>query len=130
MAFSTQQPAFLPFFEIDCYPGEAHAGRIRACADGAESMEALDFYCCSSEGLQVLSDIRQGDSVQGHSVERALQYIAACIADDLGKDMLYCRHVSQSPVYADIRDGEQGHQWQAMAVRPLLEYYEAVSHCH
>ena len=119
----------LPFFEVEEDPIDNRFGRIRVCHDEIGPMGVLDyFHGISSEIGDAFKDT-QGFFVTrlslskehvSNSLEKGLLYIAACIAEDAGEDVLYRRPGSAAPQKGESRF------WEILGVRNLLGQYDSL----
>ncbi|MFK7847864.1 MAG: hypothetical protein AB8G77_21425 [Rhodothermales bacterium] len=118
----------LPFFEVEHNHTDDRYGRIRAGNDAFGHMGELDYFHGISDDIRVKTHSSQAFVVtrmtltrdmMSNSLEKALLYIAACIADDAGEEVIYCKpdHKAQNST-CDL--------WEILGVRNLLDNYDAV----
>ena len=122
----------LPFFEVEQHPVDERFGSIKAHNEVLGHVGQLDYFHGHSADIfaQVEEQtafyvtslaIKKGDIRQ--NLENGLLYLAACIADDAGEDVIYCR-----PSYASDSPVHRSHDlWEIIGVRKLLENYPALS---
>lgn len=118
----------LPFFEVEHNHKDDRYGRIRAGNDVFGHMGELDYFHGFSDDIRSRTSSNQAfvvtrltlakDKVSGN-LEKALLYIAACIADKAGEDVIYCKpKMEATEMASDL--------WEILGVRNLLENYDAV----
>ncbi len=102
----------LPFFEVDCDPVDQRYGSIKVYHDQKGPLGVLNYFYGSLHDVPDDHDRREAFYVTRFSIyptltkaasgitshlsatrtlEKALLYIAACIADDQGEEVIYCR---------------------------------------
>ena len=126
----------LPFYEVQHHPVDDRFGRIKVGIEQIGQIGFLDYFYGFSEGVMEkareqamgVKDAKPGFYVMQLSVskdvlsdtlERGLFYIAACIADNAGEEVLYCR--PQETTGANTLN-----MWEILGVRSLLENYDSL----
>ncbi|MEM8488525.1 MAG: hypothetical protein AAF564_23460 [Bacteroidota bacterium] len=122
----------LPFFEVEPHPADERFGSIKAHSDTLGPVGQLDYFHGNSSDIYSQVEqpkafyitslaIKKGDIRQ--SLEKGLLYLAACIADSVGEEVIYCR-----PSYAAVTPMHRNHDlWEIIGVRKLLDNYKALS---
>ena len=120
----------LPFFEVEDNREDSRFGSIKAWHEKLGSMGVLDFFHGHSSDVQNVKEGRPAmfvtqlslsKDVVSSSLERALLYIAACIADDAGEEVIFRR-----PPYAKPASEQGDKLWEILGVKKLLENYDAM----
>ncbi len=116
----------LPFFEVQQHPVDDRFGRIQVCSDQMGPMGFLDFFHGFSEEMLERAQTKQAfvvtrlslsKDVVSDTLERGLVYIAACIADSAGEEVMYCR---------PPQNAKNKNLWETLGVRKLLENYDSL----
>lgn len=132
----------LPFFEVDCNLDDNRYGSIKASHRQRGPLGVLDYFhetSGSAESMQAGKRLKSAffvtrlafiDKKASPGLERALLYIAACIADERGEQVLYCRQgrfesEEQKPCSAEA-NGSPNTLWEVRGVRDLLDNYDAL----
>lgn len=122
----------LPFFEVEQHPVDERFGSIKAHSEMLGPVGQLDYFHGHSSDIFAHVEkqtafyvtslaIKKGDIRQG--LEKGLLYLAACIADSVGEEVIYCR-----PSYAAATPTHRSHDlWEIIGVRRLLDNYKALS---
>ncbi len=118
----------LPFFEVEHNFKDDRFGRISVGNDVFGHMGELDYFHGICDDIRakiscnqafVVTRLSLTKDIMSNSLEKALLYIAACIADDAGEDVIYCKTDQKATnVSSDF--------WQILGVRTLLDNYDAV----
>ncbi len=120
----------LPFFEVEASTNDQRYGRIKASHDQLGSMGVLDYFHGFSDDTSEVSGGQPAFFVTGlscskgivsSSLERALLYIAACIADDAGEEIIF-----RKPPYAVAGSTRGDKLWEILGVHKLLDNYDAL----
>lgn len=130
----------LPFFEVDQNPVDQRYGSIKVYHNQKGQLGVLDYFYGSSQDAPADHDGRSAfyvtrlaffgslDSEQSENprdlnvwqtLERALLYIAACMADDRGENVIYCR---PGTLHGQNAKG----LWKIRGIRDLLDNYGAL----
>ena len=126
----TITPERLPFFSFEPHPFDDRFGKIRASSEKLEVMGELDYFHGNEEDISEKSGSKEAFFVTNLSLSKdirsgkldcALLYIAACLADEAGEEVMYCRPVNDNT--SDIRSSDL---WEIVGVRKLLDQYATV----
>ena len=118
----------LPFFEVFHHPVDDRFGRIKVCNEQLGAIGFLDyFHGFSDEMLEktydkqafIVTKLSLSKGVMSDTLERGLLYIAACIADNAGEEVMYCRPQETAPE-------EASDLWEILGVRKLLDNYDSL----
>ena len=122
--------ARLPFFSFEQNPYDSRFGKIVASSDQMELLGELAYFHGKAGELSEKSGEKEAFFITGLSfskdirtrkLERALMYIAACMADDAGEDVIYCKPAKEKWLRSYASD-----LWEIVGVQKLLEQYDSV----